>query len=117
MLGISSTSSKQEIKVRYRQLANQWHPDKNAGCPHAAAKFQFIAHAKSILLDDSKRAEYDRKLNQTASKERLFRSKVYASTGTVKMRSVIKNAKNTAAVNIYKSTSADDSDDEFRAVV
>lgn len=56
-LGISKTSSKEEIKKAYRKLAHQFHPDKSGG---DEKKFKEINEAYQILSDDKKRAEYDR---------------------------------------------------------
>jgi molecular chaperone DnaJ len=60
VLGISKTASKDEIKKAYRKLAMQYHPDKNPGNKEAEAKFKEASHAADILMDDQKRAMYDR---------------------------------------------------------
>ena len=54
-LGISKTSSSEEIKKAYRKLASQHHPDKGGD----TAKFQQIEEAYRTLGDPQKRAEYD----------------------------------------------------------
>lgn len=64
MLGVARNASKQEIKVAYRKLALQFHPDKHAQSPPkaraaAAAKFKEVASAYETLSDDRKRAAYD----------------------------------------------------------
>lgn len=60
VLGIAKTASKDEIKKAYRKLAMQYHPDKNPGNAEAEAKFKEASHAADILMDDQKRAMYDR---------------------------------------------------------
>jgi molecular chaperone DnaJ len=60
VLGVPKTASKDEIKKAYRKLAMQFHPDKNSGNKEAEAKFKEASHAADILLDDQKRAMYDR---------------------------------------------------------
>lgn len=60
VLGVSRTASKDEIKKAYRKLAMQFHPDKNPGNKEAEAKFKEASHAADILMDDQKRAMYDR---------------------------------------------------------
>lgn len=60
ILGVAKTASKDEIKKAYRKLAMQYHPDKNPGNKEAEAKFKECSHAADILLDDQKRAMYDR---------------------------------------------------------
>lgn len=60
VLGVSKTASKEEIKKAYRKLAMQYHPDKNPDNKEAEAKFKEASHAADILMDDQKRAMYDR---------------------------------------------------------
>ncbi|MBK9307061.1 MAG: molecular chaperone DnaJ [Nitrospira sp.] len=58
VLGVNRTATRDEIKHAYRQLALQYHPDKNKD-PDAAAKFRELAEAYAVLSDDTKRNEYD----------------------------------------------------------
>jgi molecular chaperone DnaJ len=60
VLGVARTATKEEIKKAYRKLAMQYHPDKNPGDKASEAKFKECSHAADILLDDQKRAMYDR---------------------------------------------------------
>ena len=60
MLGVSRTSSDQEIKSAYRKLALQYHPDRNPGNQEAEEAFKEAAEAYSVLSDGQKRANYDR---------------------------------------------------------
>ncbi len=60
ILGISKTSSVDDIKKAYRKLAMQYHPDRNPGDKKAEEKFKEIAEAYSVLSDEQKRANYDR---------------------------------------------------------
>ena len=48
------------LKSAFRKLAMEHHPDRNAGCPDATARFKEINEAYSILSDPQKRAAYDR---------------------------------------------------------
>ncbi len=57
ILGIPRNSSKEDIKKAYRRLAIKYHPDKSGGNEE---KFKEINEAYHILIDDTKRAEYDR---------------------------------------------------------
>ena len=59
ILGISKNASKDEIKSAFRKLARQWHPDVNKA-PEAEAKFKELGKAYETLMDDDKRATYDR---------------------------------------------------------
>lgn len=58
-LGVSRTSTQDEIKTAYRRLARKYHPDlnKEAG---AEERFKEIAEAYEVLKDPEKRATYDR---------------------------------------------------------
>src|SRR5687768_13329978 len=59
-LGVARTASADDIKQAYRQLAKQWHPDRNQGDPQAEERFKEISEAYSILIDAEKRRRYDR---------------------------------------------------------
>jgi molecular chaperone DnaJ len=59
-LGVSKSSSADEIKKAYRKLARQYHPDRNPGDAAAEEKFKEIQHAYDVLSDDEKRKAYDR---------------------------------------------------------
>jgi molecular chaperone DnaJ len=48
------------MKVSYRKLAMQWHPDRNPGDKDCEHKFKEINEAYDILKDGDKRAAYDR---------------------------------------------------------
>ncbi|MCX6719035.1 MAG: DnaJ domain-containing protein [Candidatus Taylorbacteria bacterium] len=58
-LGIEKTASKDEIKVAFRKMAHQYHPDKNKGNEEASKKFKEASEAYSTLSDDNKRKQYD----------------------------------------------------------
>lgn len=60
ILGVSKTSSPDEIKKSYRKLAMQFHPDRNPGNKEAEAKFKEATEAYEVLKDDDKRSAYDR---------------------------------------------------------
>jgi molecular chaperone DnaJ len=59
-LGVSKTSSQDEIKKAYRKLARQYHPDKNPGDASAEERFKEIQTAYDVLSDEEKRKAYDR---------------------------------------------------------
>eukprot|EP01125_Pyxidicula_operculata_P006466 TRINITY_DN2238_c0_g1_i4.p1 TRINITY_DN2238_c0_g1~~TRINITY_DN2238_c0_g1_i4.p1 ORF type:complete len:273 (-),score=61.69 TRINITY_DN2238_c0_g1_i4:301-1119(-) len=58
ILGVSESSTQEEIKKAYRNLALKWHPDKNQ-TPEAIEKFKLISEAYSVLIDPEKRKIYD----------------------------------------------------------
>jgi molecular chaperone DnaJ len=60
ILGVSKSSSADEIKKAYRKVAMQFHPDRNPGDKAAEDKFKEAAEAYEILSDADKRSKYDR---------------------------------------------------------
>ena len=52
--------SDDDIKVAYRRLAKQYHPDINPNNEQAAEKFKDINEAYQILSNDETRKKYDR---------------------------------------------------------
>uniref|UniRef100_A0AAR2ILJ7 DnaJ homolog subfamily C member 16 n=1 Tax=Pygocentrus nattereri TaxID=42514 RepID=A0AAR2ILJ7_PYGNA len=59
VLGVSTHSSQAEIKKAYKQLAREWHPDKNKD-PGAEDMFIKITKSYEILSNEERRANYDR---------------------------------------------------------
>jgi molecular chaperone DnaJ len=60
ILGVTRGCDDAALKVAYRKLAMEHHPDRNGGCEDAAGRFKEINEAYSILSDGQKRAAYDR---------------------------------------------------------
>ena len=58
VLGVDRRSSSQEIKKAYKNLAREWHPDKNDN-PGAQDKFVEINAAYELLNDPERRKRYD----------------------------------------------------------
>lgn len=59
ILGVDKNASKDEIKSAFRKMARIWHPDVNKS-PEAETKFKELGQAYETLMDDEKRATYDR---------------------------------------------------------
>jgi len=69
-LGLSKSASKEDIKKAFRQLALQYHPDRNKS-PDAAQKFIEINEAYLILNDDEARQKYDKEYNYHFKEEHV----------------------------------------------
>ena len=59
ILGVTKSTSKDDIKKAYRKLAMQFHPDRNPGNKEAEAKFKEASEAADVLLNDEKKQRYD----------------------------------------------------------
>jgi len=59
VLGVERTASEAELKVAYRKLAVQHHPDRNPDVAGAEETFKEITEAYAVLSDDGKRRRYD----------------------------------------------------------
>jgi molecular chaperone DnaJ len=58
VLGVSKSASSAELKVAYRKLALEWHPDRNKAA-NANEKFKEINEAYAVLSDPKKKETYD----------------------------------------------------------
>ena len=58
-LGVSKSSSDDEIKKSYKKLAFKYHPDRNKGDKKSEEKFKEINEAYQVLGDSEKRSQYD----------------------------------------------------------
>ena len=76
VLGVQKGATKDQIKDAYRNLALQFHPDRNKA-PEAEARFKEISEAYAVLSDDEKRRQYDaygrEGVYQRYSQEDIFR--------------------------------------------
>lgn len=62
ILGVKRDATPDEIKLAYRRLARELHPDRNPN-PEAAERFKQVAHAYEVLSDQKSREELDRGLS------------------------------------------------------
>ncbi|MBA3832936.1 MAG: molecular chaperone DnaJ [Chthoniobacterales bacterium] len=60
VLSVERNAAGEEIKRSYRKLAVKFHPDKNPGDSEAEEKFKELGEAYDVLMDEQKRAAYDR---------------------------------------------------------
>jgi molecular chaperone DnaJ len=67
VLGVPKNATAAEIKKAYRKLAQEFHPDRNAGNKAAEDKFKDISAANDVLGDEDKRKQYDQVREMAAS--------------------------------------------------
>ncbi|XP_061544201.1 dnaJ homolog subfamily C member 16-like [Phycodurus eques] len=59
VLGVSRSASQAEVKKAYKNLAKEWHPDKNKD-PSAEDMFIKVSKSYEILSNEDRRANFDR---------------------------------------------------------
>ena len=70
LLKIDRNASASEIKKAYRQIALEFHPDKNPEQEGSENYFKIITQGYNILSDPTKKLEYDFLLDLAQSKEK-----------------------------------------------
>ncbi|MGF1589074.1 MAG: DnaJ domain-containing protein [Pleurocapsa sp.] len=82
ILGVPQNASEKEIKLAFRRLARQYHPDLNPNDPIAAERFKQISQAYDVLSDTSKRRRYDRRIPLQQPKSRASSNQYNSSRAT-----------------------------------
>lgn len=62
VLQVQEGAGPEEIKLSFRRLVKEYHPDRNGNQPWAADKVKLVIQAYKTLSDDSNRKLYDRLL-------------------------------------------------------
>lgn len=70
ILGVDKNAKDDAIRKAYRDLAKQYHPDRNRGNKSSEEKFKEINEAYAVLKDKEKRARYDQLGSSYAAWER-----------------------------------------------
>ena len=84
VLGVSRSATLQAIKKKYRQLAVQYHPDRNPGDAGAEERFKEAAEAYQVLSDPDQRRRYDQYGHAAVSGAgRDFDPEVFADFGDI----------------------------------
>ncbi|XP_077459608.1 dnaJ homolog subfamily C member 16-like isoform X2 [Stigmatopora argus] len=75
VLGVSRSASQAEVKKAYKNLAREWHPDKNKD-PDAENMFIKVSKSYEILSNEERRANFDRygQVEEGQSQHQHFRS-------------------------------------------
>lgn len=59
VLGVNYNVTPQELKLAYRKLAKQYHPDVNPGDAEKEEMFKLVSEAYYVLSDSDRKASYD----------------------------------------------------------
>ncbi len=63
ILGLKNYASIDEVRAKFRQLAMQYHPDRNPNKPQVEELFKEMVAAYNVLSDEEKKRNYDLKLS------------------------------------------------------
>jgi curved DNA-binding protein CbpA len=73
ILQVSPQATSEDIKMSFRRLARQYHPDLNPDDPETAEHFKQVSEAYEILSDEVKRRRYDSDRNlRTKQKQNVY---------------------------------------------
>jgi len=104
LLGVDEEAGDKDIQGAFRKGSLKCHPDRNPDDPEAAEKFDRLTRAKELLLDATRRAEYDRKrkakrdLEERYAKEDETRRKLREKLEGGEAAAAAKSASASAAV-------------------
>ncbi len=82
-----ATATAQEIKLAYKKLAIQYHPDKHQGNPYFEERFKLVNEAYQVLSNPQKRATYDLRLQyliQVKLQEQFQQQQRYRYQGPIR---------------------------------
>ncbi|MCX8500941.1 MAG: DnaJ domain-containing protein [Alphaproteobacteria bacterium] len=72
ILGVKKNATPEAIKLAYRKLVKQYHPDLHPGDQAVESRFKEISSANEILSDPEKRQKFDRGEIDASGAERGF---------------------------------------------
>ena len=84
VLGVRHDASQNDIKMAYRNLAKELHPDRHPGDARAAERFKEVSSAYQVLGDTKTRGRYDCGEIDASGNERVQRHRAYAHAGAGK---------------------------------
>tara|TARA_B100000700_G_scaffold331744_1_gene467866 strand:+ start:2491 stop:3180 length:690 start_codon:yes stop_codon:yes gene_type:complete len=87
VLGVNTTSDKDEIKLKYRKLVKRYHPDTGGD----KKKIILINAAWEILRDDIKRSEYDKKYINSKINNAELKTREKRNVNASKIAKLVKN--------------------------
>ena len=101
ILQVSPKATAEDIKLSFRRLARQYHPDLHPNQPETAEYFKQISQAYDVLSDEVKRRRYDRDLNFQAASN--YRRTTYTSASYRTSRSKVQKAQDFFVRGVAKS--------------
>jgi curved DNA-binding protein CbpA len=105
ILQVSPKATSEDIKMSFRRLARQYHPDLNPHNPETAEHFKQISEAYEILSDDVKRRRYDSDRNLKAKQKQNVYSDYNSTNRYSEPASEVQNAQDFFLRGMSKSRS------------